>query len=384
MTERSRFWVTGGGGDDDAISRDNWWDINEARTGSLTKTTNRAGIHAGSGNGTDVALFVEETSPASAQVRVNIGRAEIHGIWYENDAFINITVPANSSGNDRIDYLILRKNWSAQTVRLFVLQGTPSGSPVPPTLTKTNGVTWEFPIAQIAADDGFTTILDADITVDRTNGIAEFLFNITPEEGGTGKTVYADGDFLYAASVTPSALSVINILPKAHYASSDGTIIKSFDSRWSIVWYEEINGTVGESYSAGVYTKMTLDNEDDPSAYITLASSQIAFDVGTYELVASSTRFYTTTNQSDAGFRFRDVTNSVNIFERQFKTANVIQPPYEMFVPSTFIIASGSDQHELQVLPNNANATAGAAHIGGANDPNFVELYHWLAFRRVG
>lgn len=120
------------------------------------------GVIRGTGDGTYDPLQV--IASGSANVDVKIGSALIQGKIYENTAAVTLTVAANASGNPRIDTLVLRVDYVAQTIRAVLKQGTPAGSPTPPALTQSAGVTWEIPLANIAVANGFSTIAQADIT----------------------------------------------------------------------------------------------------------------------------------------------------------------------------------------------------------------------------
>lgn len=88
-------------------------------------------------------------SGAGSPFTMATGAALVAGIWYENtSAITNITL-ANTSSNTRIDTVILRANWTTQTVRQAVLTGTQSASPVAVTLTQTVGTTYEVAVAHL-------------------------------------------------------------------------------------------------------------------------------------------------------------------------------------------------------------------------------------------
>jgi hypothetical protein len=153
---------------------------------------NDASIIPDTGNGTDDALWVEETSPASTQVQINTGAALVKGYWYESTAIETIQIAPNSdaSGDDRIDLIVLRLDITNQDVRLEVLEGTVAPVPVAPTPTK-NATIWEVPIAQIAVANNFMTITDANIT----NTVRTFFAAVHPKVGGTGK--YDDSAWIH-------------------------------------------------------------------------------------------------------------------------------------------------------------------------------------------
>lgn len=118
------------------------------------------GILLGSGDGTYDPLQV--IASGGSNIDVKVGAALVNGKLYETDAAITMAVGANASGNPRIDTVVLRTDYVAQTIRPVIVQGTPAASPVRPTLTQ-NTTLWEMPLADIAVANGFSTISVLDI-----------------------------------------------------------------------------------------------------------------------------------------------------------------------------------------------------------------------------
>jgi len=166
MTESSRFWTGTTTGDAGPYSAAQFADFARfvAGYGGEGAAANNEGVLLGSGDGNFPALWVMQDSPASANVRLAIGRAAVQGYEYLNDAIKLFAVAANSSGNPRIDTLVLRVDFVAQTVRAVLKQGTPAGSPTRPALTQSAGVLWESPLADIAVANAFVSLADAVIT----------------------------------------------------------------------------------------------------------------------------------------------------------------------------------------------------------------------------
>lgn len=163
MTETSRFWGGISTGDAGPYSAD---EMNEILRYIVGDSSSESVIFKYSGPIISTpGLLVTQTTPASDNVSVGVGTALVHGSFYKNDATVNVAIDANSSGNPRIDTIILEKSWITQTVRIGILKGTPAGSPVAPTLTQTAGSLWQIPLADIAVADSFTTITSSDITV---------------------------------------------------------------------------------------------------------------------------------------------------------------------------------------------------------------------------
>lgn len=165
MTELSYIWTDNGIGDASAspYSASTWWTFEKNSKGYGESRANYGPVK-GNGTTTTESLQVDPNSPAGQSVILRVGSAEINGTGYTNDANLVLATAANASGNPRIDTVILRKDFAAQTVRAVVKQGTPAATPVPPALTQTPGVTWEIPLADLTLANGYTTITAAEIT----------------------------------------------------------------------------------------------------------------------------------------------------------------------------------------------------------------------------
>lgn len=151
MTEISYTWTTGGGGDDAAIARDDWDDLIQVLLGGPDWTSE--GVVAGYEN--DLAV----SNPSGQTVRVATGAAVVDGKPYRNTADVDnvLTTPSVGDTGFRV---VLRKSWSAQTVRVAVLQNT-DGNSAAPAVTQTDGTTWEISLATgTITTGGVVTVTD--------------------------------------------------------------------------------------------------------------------------------------------------------------------------------------------------------------------------------
>lgn len=112
-------------------------------------------------------------------VYVDTGVVFINGAMRVLDAPITLAVAENTSGNPRIDRVVARLNEASRTIEFAVKQGTPAGSPVAPTLTRTEGV-YELGLADITLINGYSTI---------TSGVISEL-RINEDICGYSKTMY--------------------------------------------------------------------------------------------------------------------------------------------------------------------------------------------------
>lgn len=92
------------------------------------------------------------TTGATSPVATNTGGAYVHGFPYNNSASVDTAISTPSS-NTRIDRLVLRANWSAQTVRITRIAGT-EGTGNPPSIVQIDGTTWDIPLYQVSITTG--------------------------------------------------------------------------------------------------------------------------------------------------------------------------------------------------------------------------------------
>jgi len=115
----------------------------------------------------DLSNLLEATNPSSYTLRVASGGALVDGVPFfssTNEDFTTtddgtaITNPGSGSNYYRV---VLRKDWSAQTIRLAVLDVNTSA---PAAVTQTQGTTWEISLATVEiTSGGSVTITDARV-----------------------------------------------------------------------------------------------------------------------------------------------------------------------------------------------------------------------------
>ena len=150
MTENSGFWDTNDTGDGASAGYTESEAADFFRT--LTQGSNRGGV------GPDYLNELEVTGTATP-VAVNTGGAIVYGIFYVNDASVNVAIPTPSTST-RVDYIVLRASWSAQTVRITRIAGTEGAGA--PSLTQNAGTTWDIPLATASiTTGGVITVTDA-------------------------------------------------------------------------------------------------------------------------------------------------------------------------------------------------------------------------------
>lgn len=143
----------------DSVSSDRLY--NAKQFGSIFDGIIADGVVENYGN----ALVVHANSPESMHVVVYDGRAWFDHTWTFNDATITLAIAASDPTYNRIDTVYLEVNESAgvRANSIAVATGTPSASPVPPTLTQTSTV-HQYPLADVSVLSGATVIWEVRIT----------------------------------------------------------------------------------------------------------------------------------------------------------------------------------------------------------------------------
>lgn len=121
------------------------------------------------GNGVIASLDNEMAVAAGTgrQVTVATGRAWLAGAFGKITAQKTLALTTNSSGQPRIDRIVIRNNFDANQIELDVLTGTPGASPVAPTVASTSSIQ-EFPLARIGPlASGYSNVLTGDVHDER-------------------------------------------------------------------------------------------------------------------------------------------------------------------------------------------------------------------------
>lgn len=167
MAETSILWETNNTGD--GITAGYTDDQLFQLFRSLCPSTNLGGVARGILN----ALAVSGTA---TPVAVASGQALVYGIPYFNSASVNVTIPTPAVST-RIDRIVLRASWAAQTVRITRIAGTEGAGA--PAMTQTAGTTWDIPLATVSIDTG---------GVIAVTDVREYL-RLMPEASGVFATI---------------------------------------------------------------------------------------------------------------------------------------------------------------------------------------------------
>jgi len=167
VTEKSYWWTAGGGAGDGSAT---FTRVDLQRVAQvLAACCGFEGVAPG--------LLNELVGAVGGANTVNIGTGGglVDGKPHYNDAVVPVTIPsAVGAGNTRIDRIVLRAGWTAQTVRITRIAGTDAASPTAPAITQTSGTTYDIMLYQALVNtSGTVTLTDERVwAAVTTNGIA--------------------------------------------------------------------------------------------------------------------------------------------------------------------------------------------------------------------
>lgn len=252
---------------------ENYWPFDAGAGASSTETRWRAmaqhWVPGGSGVlATELNKLNTFGDSTGLQVKVDTGRAWVRGHFYENDALKTVAIGSNSSGNPRIDRVVVRNDHTANTIGVVVIPGTPAASPTAPAITQTSTV-WDVPLAQVAVANGAVTIAAG---------------NVTDERGLVGP--------LGAALKVPStAARTLNVpAPVDGMVVDNGGRLEVYDgAAWRRMVPRTSTGRTGvllqraaaQSIPTGTFTDITWDSEtSDPDGFTAVPSTTITVPTG--------------------------------------------------------------------------------------------------------
>lgn len=184
------------------------------------------------------------------QVSVAAGNGKLPGLRHETTGATTVANASNVSGSDRYDLIVWRANFTAKTVTLTAISGTP-GAGVPPAITKdllVAGVTYDFPICVCRTASGGGAYAPSD------------LYDIRVW-GGAGGLVVPQQLFLTAHDLVPGQRYTVDGTSTAYVVNNAGAL--QFDS---IRRYSEATQTGSGSLTAATTATIATVTINDPGA----------------------------------------------------------------------------------------------------------------------
>ncbi len=195
------------------------------------------------GNGVSVnpTTGLQVQAGSGMNIIVAIGTAFINGYRYANTMPLGVTINMANATYPRITSVILELNLNDRSILVKTLDGTPSNTPVAPTLTRTTGI-YQLQLATILIPAGTTQITTGNITDTRADisvcGFIKGLFGenqsiTTAEEIKKIKEQIANLDNTYlTANSSPTLMNnwTFGYNGTLYFNNSSGTAIIGFQT----------------------------------------------------------------------------------------------------------------------------------------------------------
>lgn len=229
MAELSGLWDTSGTGDG-SVSGYTEANVAQFLRALTSRTANLGGVCPDYQN--ELAV-----SGVATPVTVATGAALAYGFFYYNDASLTVAI-STPSGATRVDRIVLRVSWAAQTVRITRIAGTEGAGT--PAMTQSAGTTWDIPLATVSITTlGVITVTDArewisivgDATISTDKLGADSVTNAKIGDDQIDSEHYVDGsiDTAHIADlqVTGGKIANATIDPSTKLAGTNGIIVDS-------------------------------------------------------------------------------------------------------------------------------------------------------------
>jgi hypothetical protein len=151
----------------------------------------------------DAGHLAPTAGGGTRQVSIAAGDAVAAGVLARSTSAVTTTHDANATGISRIDYVVLNISWAGTNTTggtIVVVKGSTT-SGLPPTLTKTAGLTWQIPLARVTIASG-AAVLSAGAVVDVRPLRRRVLRYRSPPAGGQG---------ILQGNTTPKNIATLDI-----------------------------------------------------------------------------------------------------------------------------------------------------------------------------
>lgn len=137
----------------------------------------------------DTNLKVEAQSSPNMSVKVSAGVCSINGVFLQNDSSYTVTITSNSSNFPRKDAIVAYI--SGTTFQIKAVQGTPSASPVAPTVSSSSYIK----LAEVTVGVGVTSIQSTAVKDCRTENNQSIMSSLSEIVADlyNYRVVYSDG-----------------------------------------------------------------------------------------------------------------------------------------------------------------------------------------------
>ncbi len=295
MTEASFLWSAPAGAGDGASSftRTDWSNIMKVIAACFASE----GVAAGYLNG------LAGSTTGANNARIASGGAIVDGKPYYSNANVDVTIPsAAGGGNTRIDRVVLRADWSAQTVRVTRIAGIDAASPTAPTITQNTGVVYDVLLYKATVNTSGTVTM----TDERTFAIpTSAVINTAAITDLAVTTAKIAANAITAAKITAETITaneianrtrILSVTADNSYNSTDAVAINATQSGINMSDNKLVNISGGFKVPSDYVAGGTL------TVSVIIQASGAGNVYSDFEVFGGAAGEATTTNQSANGY----------------------------------------------------------------------------------
>jgi len=210
MAETSGFWTTSGTPAGHQVA--GYTQSHHSKALSIAAAVGRKeGVAVGYLN------ELKATVTGANTVSVASGGALVDGKYYENSAVVAVNIPIATSGNTRIDRIVIQATWGSFIAKIVRLTGIDSGSPTPPALTKNTGSVYEIPICQVLVNSSGAVTVTDERSVD-LSAMSLFIF------GNNSLVAVGDGKLVFPVPESLNGMVLVNADISVTTPSTSGNV----------------------------------------------------------------------------------------------------------------------------------------------------------------
>lgn len=155
----------------------------------------------------DNSLKVIAHSPNNQSVDVSIGSCTHNGTFTISDTVVNVPITSNTSGNNRIDSIIVNHDYVAGETTIISKQGNPGTSPVAPDIQPN-----QLRLANVFVGNNVSAITNGNITDTRIPATLSDQQAIVSDSGIHMSTWQQVGNLVYQSGWATGSGTTYNII----------------------------------------------------------------------------------------------------------------------------------------------------------------------------
>ena len=191
-------------------------------------------------------------------VTVLPGSCFINGYCYILNENLNVTISESNAAYNRIDAVVAQLNHTERCIRILYKEGTPSASPVVPTLIRNDDV-YEIRLAQVLVKSGVVKILDSEITDTRLSTTVCGVVTSLVDQVATETLYNQYVSYLNQQMAAWNTTKAQQATDFNNQMTAQQTTFNQIKSEWE-AWVAQQQTESTHNHDARYYTKTESDN----------------------------------------------------------------------------------------------------------------------------